>query len=82
MYSLYGSMACATCHKAGGSAAPAPSINMEGIAMKPGVACASCHGAGKSESDEPLFINLMNDTAKIVYNRCDSCHVVTGSSDD
>jgi cytochrome c2 len=53
--------------------------------MKPGIACATCHAAGKSESEESLFISLMNDpqkTGQIIYNRCDSCHVVTGSSDD
>ena len=84
MYNLYGAMQCSACHN--GTVQPkAPSISIEGANMEPGIACATCHAAGKRESEESLFISLMNDpqkTGKIVYNRCDSCHVVTGSSDD
>ena len=73
MYSSYGTMSCAACHN--GTAQPkAPAISIENANMKPGIACASCHGPGKRE--ETLFISLMNDPAKTVYERCSSCHVI------
>lgn len=79
MYKTY-RVTCAACHD--GMAEPkAPAISMDGANMAPGKTCASCHGAGKSESDTPLFISLMNDPTKIVYGRCNDCHVVTGETD-
>ena len=73
MYSSYGTMSCAACHN--GTAQPkAPAISIENANMTPGIACASCHGPGKRE--ETLFISLMNDPAKTVYERCSSCHVI------
>ena len=81
MYSTYGGLSCAACHN-GKVQSLAPALAVEGADMAKGIACATCHGPGKSESDEPLFINKMNDPTKVVYTRCSSCHQIVSGGDD
>ena len=77
MYNGFGAR-CSACHN-GVSQPKAPSISIEDANMEPGVACATCHGPGKSESEESLFITLMNNPAKTVYTRCSDCHQFTSN---
>ena len=71
---------CAACHN--GSFVPtAPSITGEMINMQAGISCRTCHNARGEE--DPLFISLMNNPTKVVYNRCSDCHaVVAGRTGD
>ena len=78
MYNLKGAN-CATCHD--GSFVPTPpSITGEDLDMEPGVSCRTCHKAGGEE--DALFISLMNNPTKVVYDRCSNCHTVVSDRDD
>ncbi len=77
MYNLKGAN-CAICHN--GSFVPTPPrITGEDLDMKRGVSCRTCHSARGEE--DALFISLMNDATKVVYNRCSDCHTVVSGRD-
>jgi hypothetical protein len=68
---------CTRCHGVGNIGSPPPTISVNNADMRQGVACSSCHAPGKRQST--LFISLMNNPTKIVYNRCSDCHTIAGS---
>ena len=79
MYNLKGAN-CAACHS--GKFAP-PTIMGDHIDMKPGKACATCHSKRSDKDNKGIvFISLMNDPTKVVYNRCSDCHTIANSGGD
>ena len=75
MYSSYGSISCASCHN--GTIVPRPPTLVDPNADMKSGSCASCHASGGKLKKTPLFISLMSDPTKVVYDRCSSCHVVS-----